>query len=90
MVTKTKIRKSTGLEKAIHWQADRPDPGAGAGRGAGALRHRRSGLRQTPIEVDAVQLLWQGHHRTDHRRAYRGRIASDDAIRRRRLARRKA
>jgi hypothetical protein len=56
-----------GLEKTIHRQADGPDPRAGSSGWTGALRHRRGRLRQTAIEMDAVQLLWQRKYRADER-----------------------
>ena len=51
-----------GLEKTIHREAGRPDPRASASRRPGALWRRRRRLRQTPIEMDALQFFWQGHY----------------------------
>jgi hypothetical protein len=51
---KNQFTEIDGFEKAVHWKTDGSDPGAGANRGAATLRDHRGGLRQTPIEVDAV------------------------------------
>src|SRR6266496_6037445 len=74
-----------GLAETLPWEADRADPGARAGCRAGTLWHRFGRLRETPFEMDAVQLLWQGPCRTNDGGTHQRQFARHDAAGRRAL-----
>ena len=78
MVTKIKKRKSASPKKRFIGKPAGQIRRLRAGGRTGTLWHRRGQLRQTSLEMDALELLRQGGRRTDHRRAYQRR-AGDDA-----------